>query len=201
MTLRARSVPLTLRRRSCGTHGIPTEERQPASSGPNELISVLGGAANAMRAALKDWFKRSSTRGGAAEGSCGHCRARETGAAKACGRAGRFHGEGCGIRAAAGRAGGAGMTQDGPPSPHTGRARGDLRRRSRRWLLGPSPLERSETGPLPTRHSQAEDQAKASWRTRAGAIGGGSAASFRCWRILRITSLCVMAAMIRSAPS
>jgi len=41
MTLRVRSVPLTLRRRSYGTHSLSTEERQPASSVPNELISVL----------------------------------------------------------------------------------------------------------------------------------------------------------------
>ena len=47
---------------------------------------------------------------------------------------------------------------------------------------------------------QAEDHAKASWRTRAGAIGGGSASRFRCRRSLRITSPCVRAAMIRSAP-
>jgi hypothetical protein len=48
--------------------------------------------------------------------------------------------------------------------------------------------------------AQAEDQAKASWRTRAGAMGGGSAESCRCWRIFRMTSPCVMAAIIRSAP-
>ena len=47
---------------------------------------------------------------------------------------------------------------------------------------------------------QAEDQAKAAWRTRAGAIGGGSAASFRWQRIFLITSPCVMAAMILSDP-
>ena len=55
-------------------------------------------------------------------------------------------------------------------------------------------------GPFPTRHGQAEDHAKASCRTRAGAIGGGSTASFRCRRIVRITSPCMMASMIRSAP-
>jgi len=68
-----------------------------------------------------------------------------------------------------------------------------LRLRTRRRLPG--------TGQRPTRHGQAEDHAKASWRTRAGAIGGGSAASFRCRRILRIISPCVIAAMIRSAPA
>jgi len=47
---------------------------------------------------------------------------------------------------------------------------------------------------------QAEDQAKAAWRTRAGAIGGGSAASCRWQRIFLIASPCVMAAMIRSDP-
>jgi hypothetical protein len=51
-----------------------------------------------------------------------------------------------------------------------------------------------------TRHGQVEDHAKASWRTRAGAMGGGSTASFRCLRIIWITSPCVMAAMIRSVP-
>ena len=47
---------------------------------------------------------------------------------------------------------------------------------------------------------QAEDQAKAAWRTRAGATGGGSAASFSWQRIFLMTSPCVMAAMIRSDP-
>ena len=56
------------------------------------------------------------------------------------------------------------------------------------------------TGQGPTRRGQAEDHAKASWRRRAGAMGGGSTASFRCRRILRITSPCVMAAMIRNDP-
>ena len=50
------------------------------------------------------------------------------------------------------------------------------------------------------RRGQAEDQAKAAWWKRAGAMGGGSTASFRCRRIFRITSPCEMAAMIRSAP-
>jgi hypothetical protein len=48
--------------------------------------------------------------------------------------------------------------------------------------------------------SQTQDQTTAAEPPRAGAIGGGSAASFRCRRIFRITSPCVMAAMIRSAP-
>ena len=70
--------------------------------------------------------------------------------------------------------------------------RGNRRRRTRRQLPG--------TGQRPTRRGQAADQAKASWRRRAGAIRGGSAARFRCRRIVRITSPCVRAAMIRSAP-
>jgi hypothetical protein len=87
-----------------------------------------------------------------------------------------------------------GCAQDaGQPALPTHRQREeDLRLRTRRRLPG--------TGQRPTRHGQAEDHAKASWRTRAGAIGGGSAASFRCRRILRITSPCVRAAMTRSAP-
>src|SRR5262245_12635242 len=48
--------------------------------------------------------------------------------------------------------------------------------------------------------AQAEVQAQASWRTWAGAMGGESAESFRCWRIFRMASPCVMAAIIRSAP-
>ena len=48
--------------------------------------------------------------------------------------------------------------------------------------------------------AQAEDLAKASWRTRAGAIGGGVTASLRGWRIVRMASPCVMAAMMRSVP-
>src|SRR5262249_61795841 len=48
--------------------------------------------------------------------------------------------------------------------------------------------------------AQAEDQAKASWRTRADAMGGGSAESFRCWKIFWMPSPGVMAAIIRSAP-
>ena len=76
----------------------------------------------------------------------------------------------------------------------------DFRRRARRRVLGTPEPERSGTDVLHTRRGQAEDYAKASWRTRAGAMGGGSTASFRCRRIFRITSPCVMAAMIRSDP-
>jgi hypothetical protein len=93
-----------------------------------------------------------------------------------------------------------GWQATGRPALPSGRERGDRRLRTRRRLLSPHEPERSGTGPLPTRCGQAEDQAKASWRTHAGAIGGGSAASFRCRRIFRIISPCVMAAMIRSAP-
>ena len=46
---------------------------------------------------------------------------------------------------------------------------------------------------------QAEGQAKASGGHELGQWGGLE--SFRCWRIFRITSLCVMGAMIRSAPA
>ena len=88
--------------------------------------------------------------------------------------------EGCGTRAAAGRPGDTRRMQTRQPTPPFSGMRGDHRRRTRR--------------------GQAEDQAKASWRTRAGAMGGGSTASFRCWRIFRMTSPCVMAAMIRSVP-
>jgi len=56
------------------------------------------------------------------------------------------------------------------------------------------------TGQGPTGRAQAEDHAKASWRRRARAMGGGSTANFRCRRILRITSPCVMAVMIRNDP-
>ena len=66
------------------------------------------------------------------------------------------------------------------PAPLIGGVSGDHRRRSRR-------------GP-------AEDQAKASWRTRAGAMGGGSTARCRGWRSFRITSPCVLAAMLRRVP-
>jgi hypothetical protein len=66
-----------------------------------------------------------------------------------------------------------GCAQDaGQPALPTHRQREEgLRLRTRRRLPG--------TGQRPTRHGQAEDHAKASWRIRAGAIGGGSAASFR----------------------
>ena len=123
---------------------------------------------------------------------------RETGA-HACGRAARCQDKGCGTRAAAGRPGGASRTQDRQPSPPIGGVRGDRRRRTRRGLLAPT-AGVVGTGQGPTRRGQAEDHAKASWRRRAGAMGGGSTASFRCRRILRITSPCVMAAMIRSDP-
>jgi len=42
-TLSARSISLILRRRSSGTRVLSTEERRCAASGPNVLISVLGG--------------------------------------------------------------------------------------------------------------------------------------------------------------
>ena len=69
-------------------------------------------------------------------------------------------------------------------SPPHRQGEGDRRPGTRRRLLS----------------GQVEDQAKASWRTHAGAIGGGSAVSFRCRRIFRITSPRVMAAMSRRAP-
>jgi hypothetical protein len=89
-------------------------------------------------------------------------------------------------RGAAGRTGGAGRTQD---SPRT--------RRRRRGIHEPAG---SGTSRRPSRRGQAEDQAKVAWRRRAGAIGGGSTASFRWRRTVLITSPCVMAAMIRSDP-
>jgi hypothetical protein len=64
------------------------------------------------------------------------------------------------------------------------------------WRSGDS----SRPGSYQRGHGQAEDHAKASWRPRAGAMEGGSTASFRYRRIFRITSPWVMAAMIRSAP-
>jgi hypothetical protein len=127
------------------------------------------------RAARKDWCKR--TTGSKDE-----------------------HGEGSCPRAATIRTGGAGMTADSHASPPTGRERGHHRRRTRPWLLGTYEAVRLRMGLQHPRRGQVEDQAKASWRTRAGAMGGGSTASFRCRRIFWITSPCVMAAMIRSAP-
>src|SRR4029453_4753817 len=73
-------------------------------------------------------------------------------------------------------------------SPHTQGLWGTLRAKARRRLHGPSTAEPSEMGPLHTRSGQAEEHAQASWRTRAGALGVGSAASCRCRRISRITS-------------
>ena len=91
-------------------------------------------------------------------------------------------------------------TQDNQASPPTGRASEHCRRKTRRRLCGTHESEQSGTDPQPTRRGQAEDHTKASRRTRAGAIGGGSAESFRCRRIFRLTSPCVMAAMIRNDP-
>jgi hypothetical protein len=82
-------------------------------------------------------------------------------------RAAWGHNTECGTRAAAGRLKGCAGRRRVSSAP-LGGMRGDHRRR--------------------TRHGQAEDQAKASWRRRAGAIEGGSAASLRCRRIFRITS-------------
>jgi hypothetical protein len=107
--------------------------------------------------------------------------------------------EGCDTRAAAGSARGA-LPQDGhaaPPPTVCGEPAAEAQTTAA-WDL---PIGAVGDGPLPTRRGQAEDHAKASWRTRAGAIGGGSAASVRCRRILRIPSPCVRTAMIRSDPS
>src|SRR4029453_4444184 len=85
-----------------------------------------------------------------------------------------------------------------PPHPRTGRGS----------IAGPG-ADKGSVAPIRQpaglglrypRRGQVEEQAKTSWRTRAAAIGGGSADSFRCWRIFRMTSPCVMAAMIRSPP-
>src|SRR4029453_10851021 len=102
------------------------------------------------------------------------------------------HGEGSCPRAATIRTGGAGMTADSHASPPTGRERGHHRRRTRPWLPGTYEAVRLRMGLQHPRRGQVEDQAKASWRTRAGAMGGGSTASFRCRRIFWITSPCVM---------
>jgi hypothetical protein len=96
-----------------------------------------------------------------------HCRARERLVQTLVGVQDASMAGGPCTRAAAGRAGGAGRTQDSPSSPPTGSERRDLRLRTRRRLPG--------TGLRYTRRGQAEDQAKAIWRTRTGAIGGGSA--------------------------
>jgi hypothetical protein len=113
--------------------------------------------------------------------------------------AGRFYEEESCPRAAARRSG-AGLTADSHASPSTGRERGHPRRRTRPWLVGTYKPVRSRKGRQPPRRGQVEDQAKASWRTRTGAMRGGSATSLRGQRIFRITSPCVMAAMIRSDP-
>ena len=71
----------------------------------------------------------------------------------------------------------------GPSAPCSGR-RGEHRRKSQR--------------------GQGEDQAKVAWRRQAGAIGGGSTASFRCWRIFRISArevaACLQAAAEEAPP-
>ena len=95
--------------------------------------------------------------------------------------------------------GGAGLTADSHASPSTGRERGHHRRRTRPWLVGTYEPVRSRRGLQHPRRGQVEDQAKASWRTRAGAMGG-AATSLRWQRSFRITSPCVMAAMLRSDP-
>ena len=91
------------------------------------------------------------------------------------------------------------LAQDVHVSSPTGREKGHAGAGPDKGGVAPT-SQRSGMGPLHTRRGQAEDQGKASWRTRAGAIGGASAASFRCWRLLRITSLYVMTAMMRSDP-
>jgi hypothetical protein len=85
--------------------------------------------------------------------------------------AGGIYGEGACPRAAARRTGGAGMTAASQASPSPGRERGHHRRRTRPWLVGTYEPVRSRRGLQHPRRGQVEDPAKASWRTRAGAIG------------------------------
>ena len=63
-----------------------------------------------------------------------------------------------------------------------------------------SPRASAPGGVCDTPARPVEEQAQAAWRTRGGAMEGGSAASCRCRRIFRITVPCVMAAMICSDP-
>ena len=54
------------------------------------------------------------------------------------------------------------------------------------------------TSALRARYGLEQSHANAAWR--AGAMGGGSTASFRCRRIFWMTLTSVIAAMIRSVP-
>ena len=54
------------------------------------------------------------------------------------------------------------------------------------------------TSALRARYGLETSQANAAWR--AGAMGGGFTASFRCRRIFRMTLTSVMAAMMRNVP-
>ena len=157
-----------------------------AGTGTNAI-----GRGSAWAHAVRDWYKRykpASTLWHTRR-RCGGAAGRETGATRAgvqdAAKQGMWHTSGSETHWGGG--------QDvGRPALPTGRERGDLRRRTRRRL--------PETGLRHTRRGQVEDQAKASWRTRAGAIGGGSAVSFRCRRIFVMISPCVIVARIRSAP-
>jgi hypothetical protein len=111
----------------------------------------------------RDRFKCLLRKTGSNDGQRALSCARETGS-NACGRSGRFHGEGSCTRAAAGRAGGAGRTQDSPPHPPAARGGtsgsgpddgcrgrvcdtpGAVRRRTRRRRFGEHALARSGVG-------------------------------------------------------
>jgi hypothetical protein len=84
-------------------------------------------------------------------------------------------------------------------SPHTQGRRGNPQGKGETTAAWSLHSGASEMGPLHTRRGQVEDHAKASWRTRVGAMGGGTAESFRCRRICRITSPCVRTPVRRSA--
>ena len=125
-------------------------------------------------------------------------RARARDCAHACGRARRCHGK----DAAHGTSRGAGetRTQDDHASQPTRRVRGDVSGAGDGGGVVPPPWQRSETGRWRTRRGQGRGPGEGFWRTRLGQWEVGLQ-SFRCWRIFRITSLCVRAAMIRSAPA
>ena len=80
------------------------------------------------------------------------------------------------------------------PLLHARRPRGHARR------CEPVGCTAHRTGGQATSPTNSATQSNLSWRERAGAMGGGSAESFRWRRIFRITSPWVIAAMIRSAP-
>ena len=196
--------------RATGRHPAPQDTDRTggwgrAACAPGGLEGTDSNAMRAVKEAMRARGQSSCNAGGAVEGrrlsGCTRWDSeheRETGA-HACGRARRCHAKGCGTRAPAGRAGET-RTQDGHASqpcavcgetsggagdgggvvpPHgsgrrrVGDARGAVRQRTRRRLPGGHGLGQWEGG-----------------LQKVSDAGGFS----------RITSLCVMAAMIRSAP-